>query len=315
MEERMTVCNMSIEAGARAGMIAPDDKTVDYLRGRRFVADRRGLRAGGRALARICAPTTARSFDKSVAFDAATIRAAGHLGNQSRDGGRGHRQGARPGEPRRARRSARRPSARWNTWDCSRARRSRISASTAFSSARAPTRGSSDLRAAADDRQADTKSPRACSAMVVPGSQQVKAAGRKLGLGSHLHGSRLRMARIRMQHVPGHEPGHPAAGRALREHLATATSKDARARAAARIWSAPRWPPRRRSAATSSTCASGGALAVSLKSAICARREEKITQDKTDDDKSRQGKPVGKQVETSARGPVGSLASRLPLGP
>ena len=33
MEERMTVCNMSIEAGARAGMIAPDQKTVEYLRG------------------------------------------------------------------------------------------------------------------------------------------------------------------------------------------------------------------------------------------------------------------------------------------
>src|SRR5947199_2329909 len=34
MEGRMTVCNMSIEAGARAGMIAPDEVTLDYLRGR-----------------------------------------------------------------------------------------------------------------------------------------------------------------------------------------------------------------------------------------------------------------------------------------
>ena len=34
MEQRMTVCNMSIEAGARAGMIAPDETTFDYLRGR-----------------------------------------------------------------------------------------------------------------------------------------------------------------------------------------------------------------------------------------------------------------------------------------
>ena len=34
MEGRMTVCNMSIEAGARAGMIAPDDTTFDYMRGR-----------------------------------------------------------------------------------------------------------------------------------------------------------------------------------------------------------------------------------------------------------------------------------------
>ncbi|HWK73607.1 MAG TPA: 3-isopropylmalate dehydratase large subunit [Povalibacter sp.] len=36
MDERMTVCNMSIEAGARAGMIAPDDTTFAYLQGRRF---------------------------------------------------------------------------------------------------------------------------------------------------------------------------------------------------------------------------------------------------------------------------------------
>src|SRR5437588_10219499 len=34
MEGRMTVCNMSIEAGARAGMIAPDDTTFTYLAGR-----------------------------------------------------------------------------------------------------------------------------------------------------------------------------------------------------------------------------------------------------------------------------------------
>lgn len=37
MEERMTVCNMSIEAGARAGMIAPDEKTYEYLRGKAYV--------------------------------------------------------------------------------------------------------------------------------------------------------------------------------------------------------------------------------------------------------------------------------------
>ena len=36
MEERMTLCNMSIEAGARAGMVAPDDTTFEYLAGREF---------------------------------------------------------------------------------------------------------------------------------------------------------------------------------------------------------------------------------------------------------------------------------------
>ncbi len=34
MEERMTLCNMSIEGGARAGMVAPDDTTFEYLAGR-----------------------------------------------------------------------------------------------------------------------------------------------------------------------------------------------------------------------------------------------------------------------------------------
>ncbi len=36
MEERMTVCNMAIEAGARAGLIAPDEKTYEYVKGRKY---------------------------------------------------------------------------------------------------------------------------------------------------------------------------------------------------------------------------------------------------------------------------------------
>ena len=36
MEQRMTICNMSIEAGARSGLIAPDNTTFDYIRGRRY---------------------------------------------------------------------------------------------------------------------------------------------------------------------------------------------------------------------------------------------------------------------------------------
>lgn len=37
MEQRMTICNMSIEGGARAGLIAPDEKTFAYLKGRRYI--------------------------------------------------------------------------------------------------------------------------------------------------------------------------------------------------------------------------------------------------------------------------------------
>ena len=36
MEERMTVCNMSIEGGARAGLVAPDETTFSYLKGRKY---------------------------------------------------------------------------------------------------------------------------------------------------------------------------------------------------------------------------------------------------------------------------------------
>ena len=36
MEERMTVCNMSIEGGARLGYVNPDGKTIEYLRGRQY---------------------------------------------------------------------------------------------------------------------------------------------------------------------------------------------------------------------------------------------------------------------------------------
>ncbi len=39
MEGRMTVCNMTIEAGARAGLISPDEKTCDYLKGREYLKD------------------------------------------------------------------------------------------------------------------------------------------------------------------------------------------------------------------------------------------------------------------------------------
>ena len=51
MEGRMTLCNMSIEAGARAGLIAPDNTTFTYVSGRPLCAERKGLGTGGCALA------------------------------------------------------------------------------------------------------------------------------------------------------------------------------------------------------------------------------------------------------------------------
>ncbi len=70
MEERMTVCNMSIEAGARAGMIAPDETTYEYLRGRQFAPrDFEAAVARWRQL-----PSDAAAvYDKSLTFQAADV--------------------------------------------------------------------------------------------------------------------------------------------------------------------------------------------------------------------------------------------------
>ncbi len=51
MEGRMTVCNMSIEAGAKAGLVAPDDTTFAYLEGRDHAPTRGGVGGGARRLA------------------------------------------------------------------------------------------------------------------------------------------------------------------------------------------------------------------------------------------------------------------------
>jgi 3-isopropylmalate/(R)-2-methylmalate dehydratase large subunit len=73
MEGRMTLCNMSIEAGAKAGLVAPDETTFEYLRGRQHaphgdaweqaVADWRTLTTDDGAV-----------FDAEVAIDASTLR-------------------------------------------------------------------------------------------------------------------------------------------------------------------------------------------------------------------------------------------------
>ena len=72
MEGRMTVCNMSIEAGAKAGLIAPDQVTYDYLQGRPYAP------AGDKWAEALAAWATLRTdddavFDKEVVFDAAEI--------------------------------------------------------------------------------------------------------------------------------------------------------------------------------------------------------------------------------------------------
>ena len=72
MEQRMTVCNMSIEAGARAGLIAPDDTTFDYLRGRARVAQGADFEHAVEAWLRLKSDDGA-VFDREVHIDASRI--------------------------------------------------------------------------------------------------------------------------------------------------------------------------------------------------------------------------------------------------
>jgi len=71
MEGRMTLCNMSIEAGARAGMIAPDETTFSYLKGRRYAPDEKWEEAV--RYWRTLPSDDDAQFDRVVKIDAATI--------------------------------------------------------------------------------------------------------------------------------------------------------------------------------------------------------------------------------------------------
>ena len=72
MEERMTVCNMSIEAGARAGLIAPDETTFAYLKGRRYAPQGADWDAALESWRHLHTDEGA-VFDKVVRLDASTF--------------------------------------------------------------------------------------------------------------------------------------------------------------------------------------------------------------------------------------------------
>jgi 3-isopropylmalate/(R)-2-methylmalate dehydratase large subunit len=73
MEARMTLCNMAIEGGARAGMIAVDDTTINYIKGRPF-APRGDLWEGATTYWRTLKSDEGASFDRVVTLDASQIK-------------------------------------------------------------------------------------------------------------------------------------------------------------------------------------------------------------------------------------------------
>ena len=141
MEARMTICNMSIEAGARAGMIAPDDTTFAYLKGRdhapqgelwdEAVASWRALRTDDDAV-----------FDAEVHIDADALTPFVTWGTNPGQGLPLCEPVPDPARDRRRERARRRREGAGLHGPRRRARRCATSPSTPCSSARAPTAGS-----------------------------------------------------------------------------------------------------------------------------------------------------------------------------
>lgn len=72
MENRMTICNMSIEAGARAGLIGPDGTTFEFVRGRRYAPKGENFERAVEYWKSLATDTNA-SFDKSIDFDVSSL--------------------------------------------------------------------------------------------------------------------------------------------------------------------------------------------------------------------------------------------------
>ncbi len=72
MEQRMTICNMSIEGGGRAGLVAPDDTTFEYLHGRRYVPQGAAWDTAVEGWRRL--PTDpGATYDRSITLDASAL--------------------------------------------------------------------------------------------------------------------------------------------------------------------------------------------------------------------------------------------------
>ena len=141
MEGRMTICNMSIEWGAKAGLIAPDETTFAYLKGRPHAPEGADWDAAV-AYWRTLRTDPDAVFDAEVDLDAASPEPVRHLGHQPRSGCSAGRGGARSGDVRRRGRPHGGAARRWSTWLCSPVSRCGTSPWTRCSSAPAPTAGS-----------------------------------------------------------------------------------------------------------------------------------------------------------------------------
>ena len=178
MDERMTICNMSIEGGARVGYVNPDQTTVDYLRGRQFAPQGDEFDAAA-AWWLSMASDPGAIYDDEVTIDAATIRPTVTWGinpgqsvcvDERLPAAGDAAPGERPRSPRRS-----------SSWASAKASRSRAPRSTWRSSARAPTRACRTCARRRGSSRGHHVAPHV-QALVVPGSQAVRAAAEREGL-------------------------------------------------------------------------------------------------------------------------------------
>ena len=246
MENRMTICNMTIEGGGRAGMIAPDETTFEWVEGR--AGRPAGLRRRGRALAR-AADRGRRELRHRGRGRRRLALADGHLGDEPRAGGRGHRRGARAASPRPEERAL-----RYMDLEPGRAIQE-IELDRVFIGSCTNSR-IGDLREAAAVVEG-RKVASTLSAMVVPGSAQVKAQAEAEGLDEVFRAAGFDWRSAGCSMCLGMNPDILSPGRALRLDLEPQLRGPPGQGRAHPPGLARRWPPRRRSRAASSTSGIG----------------------------------------------------------
>ena len=245
MEGRMTVCNMAIEAGARAGMIAVDDTTLQYLKGRQFAPKGRDWDQAVVYWRTLKSDPDAK-FDREVTLDAREIKPHVTWGTSPEmvvsvedtvpDPEREKDSQRREGMERALVYMGLKPQAAHHRHQD----RQGVHRLVHQLAHRGPAR-----RGRGGERQAHRRqrARRARRAGLGPG----EGAGGEGRPRSRVPRRRLRVARAGLLDVPRHEP-RPARGRrALRLDLEPQLRGPAGRRAAARTSSARRWPRRRRS--------------------------------------------------------------------
>ena len=252
MEARMTVCNMSIEWGAKAGLIAPDQTTFDYIEGRPEAPKGADWDAAVEHWKTPASPTRTPSSTRRSCLDASTMTPFVTWGTNPGPG----RAAGRRACPTRSDfedaedRVAAEKALEYMGLEAGTPMRE-VKVDTVFVGS--CTNGRiEDLRTAADDHQGPPRRqghPPARRARLGAGAP----AGRGRGPRRGLQGGRRRVARRGLLDVPGHEP-RPARPRgSAAPRPPTATSRAGRARAGAPTWCPCPSPPPPRSAARCSS--------------------------------------------------------------